>query len=86
VGLAAHEGGHGRVYMQPLENRGVDWTGVRPDESPIERLDGRSFSKRLRMLSERTRDLTLLRMARTGQQSHDERISRYPERTSRPSR
>ena len=72
--------------MQPLENRTADWTGVRPDDSPIEPLNSRSFLVRLRMLSERARDLTLLRRARTEQQSHDKRLSRDPERTPRPSR
>ena len=72
--------------MQPLENRTADWTGVRPDDSPIEPLDSHSFLVRLRMLSERARDLTLLRSAWTEQQPHEERLPRYSERTSRPSR
>ena len=49
--------------MQPPENRGVDWTGIHPDDSPIGPLDGRSFAARLRMLSERARDLNSLRRA-----------------------
>ena len=72
--------------MRPPKDRSVDWTGVHPDDSPIGPLDSRSFLARLRMLSERARDLTLLRRARTEQQSHDERFSRDPERASRPSR
>ena len=58
--------------MQPPDDRGVDWTGVRPDDSPIGPLDGRSFVARLRRLSERARDLTLLRRARTEHHAHDE--------------
>ena len=68
--------------MQPPDDRGVDWTGVRPDDSPIGPLDGRSFVARLRRLSERARDLTLLRRARTEQHTHEKRLSRDPERTS----
>ena len=68
--------------MQPPDNRGVDWTGVRPDDSPIAPLDGRSFVARLRLLSARVRDLTLLRRARTEQHTHEERISRDPDCTS----
>ena len=62
--------------MQPPENRSVDWTGVRPDDSPIGPLDSRSFLVRLRMLSERVSDLTLLRQARTEQHTHEERLPR----------
>ncbi|MCE2540849.1 MAG: hypothetical protein J4G16_10820 [Acidobacteria bacterium] len=72
--------------MQPPEDRGVDWTGVHPDDSPIKPLDGRSFLARLRMLGERARDLTLLRNARTERPSHAERLHRDPEGASRPSR
>ncbi len=66
--------------MQPPEDRIVDWTGVHPDDSPIAPLDGRSFLARLRILGERTRDLTLLRSARTERPSHAERLPRDPER------
>ena len=72
--------------MQPPKNPGVDWTGVGPDDSPIEPLDSRSFPARLRMLSERVRDLTLLRRARAEQQTHEERLPRDPECPTRPSR
>jgi len=34
--------------MQPPDNRGVDWTGVGPDDPPIAPLDGRAFLARLR--------------------------------------
>ena len=51
--------------MQPPDDRGVDWTGGFPDDSPIAPLDGRTFVERLQRLSERARDLTLLRRART---------------------
>ena len=72
----------GMPVMQPPDDRGVDWTGVRPDDSPIAPLDSRSFVVRLRRLSERARDLTLLRRARTEQHTHEKRLSRDPERTS----
>ena len=68
--------------MQPPDNCGVDWTGVRPDDSPIGPLDGRSFVARLQRLSDRARDLTLLRRARTEQPTHEERLSRDSECTS----
>ncbi len=29
--------------MEPRDNRSIDWTGVQPDDSPIEPLDGRTF-------------------------------------------
>ena len=61
--------------MQPPENHDVDWTGVRPDDSPIGPLNSQSFRMRLRMLSARARDLTLLRRA-WPKQSHDQRLSR----------
>jgi len=38
----------------------IDWTGVGPDESPIEPLDSHTFVVRLRHLSERAESLTLL--------------------------
>ena len=70
--------------MQPPENRSVDWTGVHPDDSPVEPLDGRSFLARLRMLGERARDLTLLRSAWTEQRSHEKRLPRDTERAELP--
>ena len=72
--------------MRPPHDRGVDWTGVRPDDSPIEPLNSRTFVERLQRLEERIRDLTLLRRARREQHTHEERIPRDPERASRPSR
>ena len=74
------------AVMQPPKSDAVDWSGVRPDQSPIGPLDSRSFSVRLRMLSERARGLNLLRRAFTEQQSHGERFPRHPESASRPSR
>ena len=59
--------------MRPTEDCGVDWTGVRPDDSPIEPLDSRLFVARLRVLSERVRDLTLLRQALTERRTPEER-------------
>ncbi len=60
--------------MQPPGSGHVDWSGVQPDESPIDPLDGRTFSVRLRLLSERAQSLTLLRKAFAEQQSHGKRI------------
>ena len=62
--------------MRPPEDRGVDWTGVRPDDSPIEPLDSRLFVARLQRLSERVRDLTLLRQALTERHTSEERQKR----------
>lgn len=64
---------------EPADERGTDWTGVQPDDSPIAPLDGRTFILRLRMLGERARDLTLLRRARNEQQPHDRRVHRDSE-------
>ena len=63
------------------DDRSVDWTGVRPDDSPIEPLNSRTFVERLQRLSARARDLTLLRKALAEQRAHEERLSRNPERT-----
>ena len=49
---------------RPPDDRSVDWTGVRPDGSPIEPLNSRNFVERLQRLEERIRDLRLLRKAR----------------------
>ena len=65
--------------MDPPDNRGIDWTGVQPDESPIEPLDGRTFVLRLRRLDERVRDLRLMRRALMERQPHDRRLSPDPE-------
>ena len=65
--------------MDPADNRGIDWTGVQPDNSPIEPLDGRTFLLRLRRLEEHVHDLTLLRRALMERQPHDRRVSRDPE-------
>ena len=64
---------------EPADERGTDWTGVQPDDSPIEPLDERTFILRLRMLGERARDLTLLRRARNERQPHDRRVHRDSE-------
>ena len=61
--------------MEPPDNRSIDWTGVQPDDSPIEPLDGRTFLLRLRRLEEHVHDLTLLRRALKEQLSHDPRVS-----------
>ena len=65
--------------MEPPDNRSIDWTGVQPDDSPIEPLDGRTFLLRLRRLEEYVHDLTLLRRALMEQQSHGPRVSSNPE-------
>jgi len=49
--------------MQSPNHSDIDWTGVRPDQSEIGRLDDNSFVVRLRLLSERARSLTILRNA-----------------------
>ncbi len=57
------------------DKRSIDWTGVQPDDSPIEPLDGRTFLLRLRRLEEHARDLKRLRRARMEQHPHDRRVS-----------
>lgn len=61
--------------MEPPDNRSIDWTGVQPDDSPIEPLDGRTFLLRLRRLEEHVHALRLLRRALIEQRSHDPRVS-----------
>ena len=61
--------------QEPPDNRRIDWTGVQPDDSPIEPLDGRTFLLRLRRLEAHARDLTLLRRALMQRQAHDRRVS-----------
>ena len=57
--------------MEPPDERRIDWTGVQPDDSPIEPLDGRTFLLRLRRLEGYVHDLILLRRAMKEQQAHD---------------
>ena len=57
--------------MEPPNDRSIDWTGVQPDDSPIEPLNGRTFLLRLRRLEEHVHDLRLLRRALKKQLSHD---------------
>jgi hypothetical protein len=71
---------HEMQHSNPPE---VDWTGVRPDESPIAPLDAHSFTARLRLLSERASSLTVLRNAFAQQQAHADRFSRDSEQASR---
>jgi hypothetical protein len=73
------------MRMQPEDEQNVDWTGVQPDQSPIAPLDGRTFTERLRLLSERANSLTILRNALT-QRSHADQLSRDSEPPSRQSR
>ena len=49
--------------MKPSNHPDIDWTGVQPDQSPIEPLDERTFIIRLRLLSERATSMTILRNA-----------------------
>lgn len=65
--------------MKPIDQDGVDWTGVGPNESRIEPLDGRTFSDRLRRLSDRAGSLTVLRRALYQQQPHGKRFRRDPD-------
>jgi hypothetical protein len=62
--------------MEPPDDRRIDWTGVQPDDSPIEPLDGRTFLLRLRRLEGHVHDLRLLRRVLKEQQSHDRPVSR----------
>ena len=65
--------------MNAPDDRGIDWTGVQPNDSPIDPLDARTFLLRLQRLDERVRDLRLMRRALTEQQPHDRRLSPDPE-------
>jgi hypothetical protein len=65
--------------MKPLEDPDADWAGVQPDRSRIEPLDANSFAVRLNLLSERARDLTILRNALKQQQTRGEQLPRDTE-------
>ena len=65
--------------MEPPADRSIDWTGVQPDDSPIEPLDGRTFLLRLRRLEQHVHDLRLLRRALKEQQPHGRPASRDPD-------
>lgn len=41
----------------------VDWTGVAPSDAPIEALTEEVFIRRLNLLSQRARDILILRAA-----------------------
>ena len=69
--------------QHPHADRDVDWTGVQPDERPVEPLDGRTFLARLLRLEAHARDLALLRRARQDQQSDDDLIA-MKQRAGRP--
>ena len=71
---------------EPVVRAPVDWTGVQPDRSPIQPLDAKTFSGRLRLLSERAASLTRLRTAFTDQPPNGQQLPRDPEPTPRPSR
>ena len=69
-----------RLYaMEPPDNRSIDWTGVQPDDSPIEPLDGRTFLLRLNRLEQHVHELRLLRRALKEQQCHGRPASRDPD-------
>lgn len=77
-----------RIVMPPPDpdNRNIDWTGTRPDESSLAPLDGATFLARLRRLEQCAHDLAVLRRAMTGRPAHDDRLHLDPERASRPAR
>jgi hypothetical protein len=64
----------------------IDWSGVAPDQSPIERLNARTFAARLRLLGERAEALTVLRQAMSEQRSRGEPLPRDSEPAPRSSR
>jgi len=68
------------------QNELIDWTGVQPDRSPMEPLNEKLFSLRLRRLGERAESLTILRRAFTQQQANGQQLSRNSEPASRQSR
>jgi hypothetical protein len=57
----------------------VDWSGVQPDQSPIEPLNADTFIARIELLSERARSLKILRRAFVEQKSNGEQLHRNPE-------
>lgn len=64
------------------DGRSIDWTGVQPDDSPIEPLNSRNFLERLERLQARARDITRLREGMREQHPHEARLHRDPERPS----
>ena len=64
----------------------ADWSGVQPDTSAIEPLDGNSFLVRLRRLSERAESLTILRNAFAEQNFNGKQLHRNFEPASLRSR
>jgi hypothetical protein len=68
--------------MQP-SGESIDWSGVQPGQSAIEPLNDRSFSFRLRRLSQWAKDLTILRNAAAQPHSNGQQFSRAPESTPR---
>jgi len=65
--------------MQPSNHSRIDWTGVQPDQSPIAPLDERTFTMRLRLLSERATNIMILRNAFKQQHPDGHQLSRDPE-------
>jgi hypothetical protein len=72
--------------MRPLNESKIDWSGVKPDESPIAPLDAATFIERLQRLSDRAASLTILRQAFREQHSNDDQISRDSEPSTRQPR
>ena len=72
----------GMPVTLPPDHRSIDWTGVQPDDSPIEPLNSRNFLERLQRLEARARDIALLRQGMTEQNRHEERLHRDSERPS----
>lgn len=64
----------------------IDWTGVEPDQSPVQPLDANTFAARLRLLSERAESLTTLRRAFTEQHPRGQQLPQRPQPAPRPSR
>jgi hypothetical protein len=72
--------------MCPLDDSEIDWTGFKPDESPIAPLDATTFVQRLRLLSDRAAGVAKLRAAFREQNANDDQVYRNPEPPSRQSR
>ncbi len=72
--------------MDSLNDSEIDWSGVKPDQSPIPPLDAVTFVNRLRLLEDRAAGVTMLRKAFHEQHSNDDQISRDSEPAARQRR
>jgi hypothetical protein len=61
----------------------IDWTGVKPDSSPIPALNETTFIERLKRLSERATSIALLRSAFNQQNLHGDQLSSDPKQSPR---